>query len=109
MVLIGFELDVWTVGTAIAEGCVVLPDFASLESMPQNWQRTIGRPLARSNLIGAEPSPQTLPRTFGVLPHQAAEEMRSSGKLTLDLSDGALQKDVAHEGYPKRRSDDIGQ
>ena len=29
--------------------------------------------------------------------------------MVLDLGGITLQKDVAHEGYPKRRSDDIGQ
>jgi len=35
--------------------------------------------------------------------------MASSGKLVLDLGGVTLQEGIAHEGYPKRRSDDIGQ
>jgi len=67
-----------------------------------------GRPTVRVKVAHSETSTQTLSRTFGVLRHQAAIEMTSSGKLTLDLSDGTLQKDIAHEGYPTRKSDDIG-
>ncbi len=101
MVLIGFEQDGLAVVTAIAEGWVVLPDFAGLESMLQNWQRifrSADNPSLRQH--GADAA-LGIADFFGSCAN-LGPEMAPPSKFTLDLDGIGLQKDSAHEGRLKR-------